>query len=733
MSKIDYPKSFQEFSEYLNSLNIVFEENGESFSYRNMTEQMFLLYVYYHYFNADQSSIADILTGDTYEEGSIDMISGIYIDKNSENEDDIDVIVCYCPDKKTDLSSFPQILKNEVIKGLFRTYNRRDKISEAIKEQEIKLDKKHIKIVFITNFMLDKPTKLKLRKEISGIKIANEAGISDETAENTEFLFYDGNDILSEILSVEKPSEYVDEATIRIDFNNNVLKYKDSILVNISAKSLQDLFNQYGSMHKGLLAQNLRFFVASKNIDANITASIQERGEDFWYLNNGIIIICDDYKIKDDKISLHNFSIINGGQTTYIIGNTDFEDDFYLQCKIIKNTQSDENEKIYFISSVAEASNSQKAIKSKDLIANRPEQRALKNQLKNAGIFCLIKRGDKVSKKIYPKKWQITKNEELGQFIFSFMYLMPGPARNNPATIFSKSGRYNLIFKQKYNSDLIKDLLIIKCAYNCWRNKIGKDETLKTKDPWKVKLVNNGLLFTISLIGIIAKLYYHEDYFDKILQETLPENRIKILSKLDLGHPIFNETVYEDKGEEKLFKLFDMVYTQFYRKGFEFLTSYKAKNDFSNFTKLNKNFEQCVCKYVFDSIETDTIKKYLASIKPLLHQQTKEELIENQKLLDLNWCADTVDKSSGVSEGNAKSIHERLLEFRTKTRKAKKIPAYYIFNDEQGEKIAEAAPQTLEELEALNILPPIKLKYYGKYFVNIVKEVLEDPSNTSEN
>ena len=155
-----------------------------------------------------------------------------------------------------------------------------------------------------------------------------------------------------------------------------------------------------------------------------------------------------------------------------MIGNTDFDDDFFLQCKIIKNTQKNEIDKINFISSVAEASNSQKAIKSKDLIANRPEQRELKVQLKEAGIFCIIKRGDKVSKKIYPKKWQNTKNDELGQFIFSFMYMMPGPARNNPATIFSNSERYNLIFKQKYNSGLIKDLLIIKCANNHWRSVI---------------------------------------------------------------------------------------------------------------------------------------------------------------------------------------------------------------------------------------------------------------------
>ena len=44
----------------------------------------------------------------------------------------------------------------------------------------------------------------------------------------------------------------------------------------------------------------------------------------------------DDFTIDGNTITIKNFSIINGGQTTKLIGETDFSTDFFVQCKIIK-------------------------------------------------------------------------------------------------------------------------------------------------------------------------------------------------------------------------------------------------------------------------------------------------------------------------------------------------------------------------------------------------------------
>jgi hypothetical protein len=110
---------------------------------------------------------------------------------------------------------------------------------------------------------------------------------------------------------------------VNIDSSNNFITFGDekSMIVNISAKSLKRIYELY--YYRGLFAQNLRYYVKNAKVDANIVESIQSFPDNFWYYNNGIILICDDYIIQDNSILLSNFSIINGGQTTKLIGETD--------------------------------------------------------------------------------------------------------------------------------------------------------------------------------------------------------------------------------------------------------------------------------------------------------------------------------------------------------------------------------------------------------------------------
>ena len=64
-------------------------------------------------------------------------------------------------------------------------------------------------------------------------------------------------------------------------------------------------------------------------------------------MNNGLTVICDSFIVEEDKVKLTNFSIINGGQTVYVISrnkNINNEHDFYLTCKIIRARGINEDE-----------------------------------------------------------------------------------------------------------------------------------------------------------------------------------------------------------------------------------------------------------------------------------------------------------------------------------------------------------------------------------------------------
>lgn len=57
-------------------------------------------------------------------------------------------------------------------------------------------------------------------------------------------------------MEIENPKEYVDEAVIKLDAPNNYMHFgaERSLIVNISAFSLKNLYEQYG--YRGLFAQN---------------------------------------------------------------------------------------------------------------------------------------------------------------------------------------------------------------------------------------------------------------------------------------------------------------------------------------------------------------------------------------------------------------------------------------------------------------------------------------------
>lgn len=143
-------------------------------------------------------------------------------------------------------------------------------------------------------------------------------------------------DLIEEIKDAESRRPSVEYGKINIDATNNWLIYDDlAVIVNVSAFSIKKL---YSTHHTNLLARNLRYHVSDSNVDKGIEDSINNSPEYFWLKNNGITIICDDFKLDSKEVKLTNFSIVNGGQTTYKIArnkNISEDYDFYIERQIV--------------------------------------------------------------------------------------------------------------------------------------------------------------------------------------------------------------------------------------------------------------------------------------------------------------------------------------------------------------------------------------------------------------
>ena len=69
---------------------------------------------------------------------------------------------------------------------------------------------------------------------------------------------------------------------------------------------------------------------------------------------------------------------------------------------------------------------------------------------------------------------------------------------------------------------------------------------------------------------------------------------------------------------------------------------------------------------------------------------------------------------------NIDELKVRLIELRKNRSKEMNIPAYYIFTNEELDKILELMPKTVEELKDANILTPVKIKTHGMYIINTI-------------
>jgi hypothetical protein len=107
-------------------------------------------------------------------------------------------------------------------------------------------------------------------------------------------------------------------------------------------------------------------------------------------------------QINGDEITIKNFSFVNGGQTSYMIGETEFYEDFYILVKIISTKNLNEDDKLRFNGKIAEATNKQKPINEADLKANAPETKILETTFKNLKPFLNLnsRRGSKIPEEL---------------------------------------------------------------------------------------------------------------------------------------------------------------------------------------------------------------------------------------------------------------------------------------------------------------------------------------------
>lgn len=705
-----------------------YKENGINDLVGAPDEKKFLyLYASFHYYYGDEDYYYDVTDHVNYTLENNNFAQGVF-EEDTFDDRVLDILVPYYLVEDEEFET--RIAKYRVNTVAQMIDNISNDIYEAAANKHILLnywDKKSdedtkIVIRLITNYNPDYDTRMHIKDEFDKIP-ARFKGMS------FEIVF--GDEIKNDISAITTEKPYVEKGRIILDKPNGYVLYGDeqSLITNIKASSLKENYDKF--KHAGLFALNLRFYIADKKVDPEIENTIKNDPDKFWYYNNGIIIVCDDYKIDGDVMELKNFSIVNGGQTTRMIGEIQFTKDFSIFCKVIKNTNvKDSPEYAEFIGNVAQASNNQKPIKSEDLIANRKEQRLLKARLAGAGVFVSIKRGDAAAANLktnYPETWSRTKNTEIAQLLYSFVYQKPGTARNSKDKLFSNLKKYNLIFKDKnYDLDLLKNLLFIKSYYKKWSASLAKDPSV---DADKRGLSANGMLLFTACIGLLSKFLYSKKLTGEIERVGIStETGDSLISQFTFNHRIFNDEY--PALETRMFALFDYIYDRFVHQGYISAKRQKIDLIYSNFLKTDAYYKCNIATLIFDEmVAPEYSPRLLKTITPLFYQEDESDEQATAEMVDF-----AIDKPVIEAEDEEESedpiseaIYRKLAAYRENIYKAMNMKAYEVFTNKELKTIVKVKPRNVFQLLQFSCFskkPRSKARLYGQDIVDIVNEVL---------
>lgn len=389
-------------------------------------------------------------------------------------------------------------------------------------------------------------------------KLIGEVADNRDVVVPLEILF--GDDIEYEVRNTASACQFVSTGELIVDNASNVCRYEegpcDALFANVRASSLRKLWRDKAAY--GLLAQNLRFYVSIPRVDSAMLNTMAKTPDQFWYLNNGITIVCDSFNVDGKTLQLKNFSIVNGGQTTHNIGSVaELAKDFLLPCKVIAlNNPSHQalppDDQTEFIANVCTATNSQKPIKAADAVANRKEIRELRLYLKATpacSIYLIAKVNEKVDRAAYPAVWQRVKTSRLGQLLLSFLYQYPCTARNKTMALFEDAALFHQLFAAptlngtptQPNVYFIRDLMMMREAVIANHKEWEKRVVPLSEPITRVhkNLVKNGDFLFFACIGALCKLRNNPEL--KKLAKSPNVSIIATMGRRDIDYPFLKD------------------------------------------------------------------------------------------------------------------------------------------------------------------------------------------------
>lgn len=370
--------------------------------------------------------------------------------------------------------------------------------------------------------------------------------VDEENYESVEI--HDIDTIIQKLWDRIKKPAVGKKATIRLE---SKLRYQNTLL---GILKLRELTNFVTKNRDYVFESNIRQWMQFKTtVNKGLRETLQESPNKFFYYNNGITIVVNDFEeLEDNSILLHAPQIVNGAQTSNSVldhAKRTHNLDGSITVTIIKAADElDQN-------NITKYRNSQNAVRGKDLVSLMDFHKSIKSQMENFGYFYEIQAGsfdskaksqqsefigDSTYNKYLPDnhKKVIVAKDAIQAFVAGIEQ-RPTESYSSPAQFLPRGSKYDEVFNEKLKDDC--RLLLYPYVVKEYAKKTlnyGKKGGHKTKR--------------------YATLFFVAVYF-KILHEKI------ILTKGDFKEDIAKlEPIFKSvKLNQRILKLTDTVATKF--------------------------------------------------------------------------------------------------------------------------------------------------------------------------
>ena len=246
----------------------------------------------------------------------------------------------------------------------------------------------------------------------------------------------------------------------------------------IIALPLKECITIPGIKDGSLFRKNVRQSLGTSNkVNKGIAKTIKKNASDFFFLHNGITAICSQMTIHNNVLSVKELNVVNGCQSLSTIFSCSESakkaEDAYIMFRFYEIDNPDRADNI------STSTNSQSAVKARDLRSNDKSVLALKKsyeQFYTDGYF-VTKRGEKVDKVKYNTS-HIVYLTDLGKQLIAWHSQRPTISYSE-TKIFDKY--FDQLFHREYSPENAQALnVMFNALYEKWTkdNPMGLNETL---------------------------------------------------------------------------------------------------------------------------------------------------------------------------------------------------------------------------------------------------------------